>query len=81
MESGGNFEDYIRFLSYQLFCPVNHGQNWKGWERNGKKTCLSVSYLKDIMDKFYGKNQTNKTYFFNSPDSPEHSDQDSVVDV
>ena len=32
MESGGNFEDYIRFLFCHLFGPVNHGQNWKGWE-------------------------------------------------
>ena len=37
MESGGNFEDYIRFLSCHLFGPVNHGQNWKGWERSGEK--------------------------------------------
>ncbi len=36
---------------------------------------------KDIMDKYYeifrGKNSANKKDFFNSPDSPEHSDQDS----
>jgi hypothetical protein len=36
--------------------------------------------VKDIMDKYYemfrGKS-TNKKDFFNSPDSPEHSDQDS----
>ena len=32
MESGGNFEDYIRFLSCNLFGPVNHCQNWKGWD-------------------------------------------------
>ena len=37
MESGGNFEDYIRFLFCHLFGPVNHGQNWKGWERSGEK--------------------------------------------
>ena len=37
MESGGNFEDYIRFLSCHLFGPVNHGQTWKGWERSGEK--------------------------------------------
>ena len=30
VESGGNFEDYIRFLSCHLFGPVNHGQKWKG---------------------------------------------------
>jgi hypothetical protein len=30
VESGGNFEDYNRFLSFHLFGPVNHGQNWKG---------------------------------------------------
>ncbi len=36
--------------------------------------------VKDIMDKYYemfrGKS-VNKKDFFNSPDSPEHSDQDS----
>ena len=36
--------------------------------------------VKDIMDKYYemfrGKS-ANKKDFFNSPDSPEHSDQDS----
>ena len=31
------FEDYIRFISCHLFGPVNHGQNWKGWERSGEK--------------------------------------------
>ena len=36
MESGGNIEDYIVFLSSHLFGPVNHGQNWKGWERSGE---------------------------------------------
>jgi hypothetical protein len=36
VESGGNFEDYIRFLFCHLFGPVNHGQNWKGWERSGE---------------------------------------------
>ncbi len=30
VESVGNFEDYIRFLSCHLFGPVNHGQTWKG---------------------------------------------------
>ena len=38
VESGGNFEDYIRFLSGHVFGPVNHGQNWKGWERSGEKS-------------------------------------------
>ena len=33
--SGGKCEDYIRFLFFQLFGPVNHRQNWKGWERSG----------------------------------------------
>ena len=36
------------------------------------------------MDKYYemfrGKNSTNKEDFFNSPDSPDHSDQDSDID-
>jgi hypothetical protein len=41
-ESGGNFEDYIRFLSCHLFGPVNHRQTWKGWERSGEKAWLSV---------------------------------------
>ena len=40
VESGGNFEDYIRFLSCHLFGPVNHGQNWKGWERSGEKDLI-----------------------------------------
>jgi hypothetical protein len=53
VESGGNFEDYISFLSCHLFGPVNHGQNWKGWERSGIKgliisdnqaeTCLIIT--------------------------------------
>ena len=34
---GGNFEDYIRFVSCHLFGLVNHGQTWKGWERSGEK--------------------------------------------
>ena len=42
VESGGNFEDCIRFLSCHLFGPVNHGQTWKGWERSGEKAWLSV---------------------------------------
>ena len=37
--------------------------------------------VKDIMDKYYkmfrGKKSANKKDLFNSPDSPEHSDQDS----
>ena len=41
---------------------------------------IRVPSVKDIMDKYYemfrGKSQ-NKKDFFNSPDSPEHSDQDS----
>jgi len=32
-----NCEDDIRFLFCQLFGPVNHRQNWKSWERSGKK--------------------------------------------
>ncbi len=53
MESGGNLQDYIRFLSCHLFGPVNHGQNWKGWERSDEKgliisdhqdeTCLIIT--------------------------------------
>jgi hypothetical protein len=37
--------------------------------------------LHDIMEKYYemfrGKNQANKKDFFNCPDNPDHSDQDS----
>jgi len=37
--------------------------------------------VKDIMDKYYemfrGKNSANKKDFFNSPDSTDHSDQDT----
>ena len=40
--------------------------------------------VKDIMDKYYemfrGKNSANKKDFFDSPDSPEHSDEDSDGD-
>ncbi len=53
MVSGGNFENYIRFLFCHLFGPVNHGQNWKGCERSGEngliisdnqdETCLIIT--------------------------------------
>jgi hypothetical protein len=53
VESGGNFEDYIRFLFCHLFGPVNHSQNWKGSERSGEEglfisdnqaqTCLIIT--------------------------------------
>ena len=40
--------------------------------------------VKDIMDKYYemfrGKNSANKKAFFNSPDRPENSDEDSDAD-
>ena len=40
--------------------------------------------VKDIMDKYYemfrGKNSANKKDFFNSPDNPDHSDEDSDTD-
>jgi hypothetical protein len=45
VESGGNFEDYIRILFCHLFGPVNHCQNWKGWERSGEKG-LIISVIK-----------------------------------
>ena len=35
------------------------------------------AFVKDIMDKYYKKNSANKKDVFNSPDNPEHSDQDS----
>ncbi len=37
---GGNFEDYIRFLSCHLFGPVNYGETWKGWERSCEKDLI-----------------------------------------
>ena len=40
--------------------------------------------VKDIMDKYYemfcDKNSSNKKDFFNSPDSTDHSDQDTDTD-
>ena len=40
--------------------------------------------VKDIMDKYYEmfrvKNSANKKDFFNSPDSTDHSDQDTDTD-
>ncbi len=43
----------FRFLFCHLFGPVNHGQDWKGWERSGEKgliisdnqaqTCLIIT--------------------------------------
>ena len=45
---------------------------------------LYKTSVKDIMDKYYemfrDKNSTDKKDFFNSPDSPDHSDQDSDTD-
>ena len=42
------------------------------------------TFSDDIMEKYYemfrGKNQANKKDLFNSPDSPDHSDQDSDTD-
>ena len=42
-------------------------------------------FVKDIMDKYYemfrDENSANKKELFNSPDSPDHSDQDSDTDV
>jgi hypothetical protein len=75
VESGGNFEDYVTFLFCRLFGPVNHGQNWKGWERSGEKgliisdnqtqTCLIIT----INDTSTG----NKTYYRQIPSIPEAS--------
>jgi hypothetical protein len=45
VESGGNFEDYIRFLSCHLFGPVNHGQIWKVEREVVKKAWLSRSMI------------------------------------
>jgi hypothetical protein len=42
---------------------------------------LSVKDIMDSLDKYYemfrGKKSLHKKHFFNSPDSPEHSEQDS----
>jgi hypothetical protein len=46
---GWECEDYIRLLFFQLFGPVHHRQNWKGWERSGDlrdyqaETCLIIT--------------------------------------
>jgi hypothetical protein len=38
------------------------------------------TFVKDIMDKYYKKNSVNKKDVFNSPDNPDHSDEDSDTD-
>ena len=49
MVSGGNFQDYIRFLFCQLFGPVNHRQYWKEVvtfviiNDNQAETCLIIT--------------------------------------
>jgi hypothetical protein len=33
----GTSKIILDFFLCHLFGPVNHGQNWKGWERSGEK--------------------------------------------
>ena len=87
MESGGNFEDYIRFLFCHLFGPVNHGQNWKGWERSGEKgliisdnqtqTCLIIS----INDTSTGDLPLIITISDTCKNQPKRLDFDSTINL
>ena len=87
MESGGNFEDYIRFLFCHLFGPVNHGQNWKGWERSGEKgliisdnqaqTCLIIT----INDTSTGDLPLIITISDTSKNQPKRLDFDSTINL
>jgi hypothetical protein len=62
----------------------NVGLSWVEVDLKVLKLTGQSTQTKNIMDKYYeifrGKNSVNKKDFFNSPDSPEHSDQDSDTD-
>jgi hypothetical protein len=87
VESGGNFEDYIRFLFCHLFGPVNHGQNWKGWERSGEKgliisdnqaqTCLIIT----INDTSTGDLPLIITISDTCKNQPKRLDFDSTINL
>ena len=87
MESGGNFEDYIRFLSCHLFGPVNHGQNWEGWERSGEKgliisdnqgeTCLIIT----INDTSIGDLPLIITISDTCKNQPKRLDSDNTINL
>jgi hypothetical protein len=66
VESGGNFEDYIRLLSCHLFGPVNHGENWKGWERSDEKDLIMLKLLSEdshiIFHRFSAVEGTLRTF-------------------
>jgi hypothetical protein len=84
---GGNFEDYIRFLSCLLFCPVNHGQNWKGWERSAEKGLI----ISDNQDETYLIITINDTSIGDLPliitisdtckNQPKRLDSDSTINL
>ena len=49
---------------------------------NGQQTRIETISVQDIMDQYYEmfrvtENEENKKDFFNSPNIPDHSDQDS----
>ena len=87
MESGWNFEDYIRFLSCHLFGPVNHGQTWKGWERSGEKgliisdnqdeTCLIIT----INDTSIGDLPLIITISDTCKNQPKRLDSDNTINL
>jgi hypothetical protein len=87
VESGGNFEDYIRFLSCHLFGPVNHGQNWKGWERSGEKGLI----ISDNQDETFLIITINDTSIRDLPliitisdtckNQPKRLDSDSTINL
>ena len=87
MESGGNFEDYIRFLSCHLFGPVNHGQTWKGWERSGEKGLIisdnqaQTWLIITINDTSIGDLPLIITISDNCKDQPKSLDNDNTINL
>jgi len=87
VESGGNFEDYIRFLFFHLFGPVNHGQTWTGWERSGEKgliisdnqaqTCLIIT----INDTSIGDLPFIITISDTCKNQPKRLDSDNTINL
>ena len=79
MRKDSKKEELTIVKGYQKRRPYNRTRITK------KKTVQSYKpSVKDIMDKYYevfrGKNSGNKKDFFNSPEKPDHSDQDSDTD-
>jgi hypothetical protein len=77
----------IRFLFCHLFGPVNHGQNWKGWERSGEKgliisdnqaqTCLIIT----INDTSTGDLPLMITISDTCKNQPKRLDFDSTINL